>query len=113
MHAALRALAAASLLRLATAHTFFLSRSRRSKSAATQTPMVQRKDTDVHAQIGGNETVLVKWCSAHYYTFYISVVPAKYQSHLYGSEDSNLAPLREYANILQVNRIVLLQTSCS
>ena len=58
----------------------------------------------MHAQIGGNETVLVKWCSAHYYTFYISVLPAKYQSHLYGSEGSSEVPLREYANILQVKR---------
>jgi len=40
-------------------------------------------------------------CSSHYYTFYVSVVPAKYQSHLYGSEGSSEVPLREYVNIME------------
>ena len=52
----------------AMAHTFMFNRSRRKGGASTLSPMAQRKSSDVHAQIGGNETVLVKWCSSHYYT---------------------------------------------
>jgi len=55
----------------------------------------------VHAQIGSGQSVIVKWASAHYYTYYVSVVPAKYQSHLYGTEGSNLSPLKEYQGILE------------
>ena len=43
----------------------------------------------------------MKWCSAHYYTFYVSVVPAKYESHLYGSADSKKVPLRQYVDIME------------
>ena len=81
---------------------YCLHRSRRQNGASTLSPFAARRSNEVHAQIGGNETVLVKWCSAHYYTFYVSVVPAKYQKVFFGSEASSEPALRQYANMLDV-----------
>ena len=63
----------------------------------------------VHAQIGSGQSVIMKWASAHYYNYYVSVVPAKYQSVFHGSENSN-HPLREYQSILEVRSQLFIST---
>jgi len=42
---------------------------------------------------------MLKWCSSHFYTYYVSVVPAVYQHVLYGTTNSP-APLAEYRDYL-------------
>lgn len=89
----------AGLLSIASAHTAFLTKSRMSYASSTTQPYNPRKKDEVHVQIGGNQSVIVKWCSAHYYTFYVSVIPAKYEHHLYGTGKFS-HPLKEYAGML-------------
>jgi len=45
----------------------------------------------------------MKWASAHFYvyTYYVSVVPIKYQSFIYGDASSSLSSLKQYQNILE------------
>ena len=82
------------------AHSAVYSRSRRRFESSLDQPFSQRKTSDVHAQIGSGQSVIIKWASAHYYNYYVSVVPAKYQSNFHGTEGTK-HPLREYQSIIE------------
>ncbi len=84
----------------ATSHTAMVSPSRMRTVASMSQPYVQRKEGEVHAQVGPGQGVLVKWISAHYYTYYVSVVPAVYESNFYGARNA-YQPLNGYRDILE------------